>query len=283
MQYIGNICGYRSSISITDRVGETYKDGSYERKSLEYRVLFTKQTNIRLLGCNDGVKSYFKQEKSVDGIKYCFTVPSGFLVLRRNNQVFITGNCGKSSTIVFQALKMMKTGKFDQILFIKTPSTLGIDDLGALSTNEVKFDVHLEAMRSIFQSFMSKEKLEMEERLGRIEFKFPNWCGGETWDSKIVIIDENQWMTPEINKLVLERITDNSVVVVAGDAKQRYSTKWRKDGFSDLIERVTELDEDGVRVSNNELFHYVRLEHSENRRGDFSRFITENYDNLNMS
>ena len=190
--------------------------------------------------------------------------------------------CGKSSTVIFQALKMMKTGKYDGILFIKTPSTLGLDDLGALSTNEVKFDVHLEAMRSIFHTFMSPEKLEMEERLGRIEFKFPNWCGGETWDKKIVIIDENQWISPEINKLLLERCTDNSVVVVAGDSKQRYSTKWRKDGFSDLIERITDVDEEGNRVSNNELFHYVRLTHSENRRGAFSRFITENYDNLDL-
>lgn len=191
--------------------------------------------------------------------------------------------CGKSSTIIFQALKMMKTGKFDKILFIKTPSTLGLDDLGALSTNEVKFDVHLEAMRSIFHSFMSPEKLEMEERLGRIEFKFPNWCGGETWDKYLVVIDENQWISPEINKLLLERCTDKTVVVVAGDSKQRYSTKWRKDGFTDLIQRVTEVNEDGERVASNELFHYVRLTHSENRRGDFSRFITENYDNLDMS
>ena len=26
---------------------------------------------------------------------YCFTVPSGMLLLRRNNKIFVTGNCGK--------------------------------------------------------------------------------------------------------------------------------------------------------------------------------------------
>ena len=31
---------------------------------------------------------------SVDGKKYCFTVPSGYFVARRNNNIFITGNCG---------------------------------------------------------------------------------------------------------------------------------------------------------------------------------------------
>lgn len=35
--------------------------------------------------------------KPVDGKKYCFTVPSGMLVLRRGENIFITGNCGKTS------------------------------------------------------------------------------------------------------------------------------------------------------------------------------------------
>lgn len=32
-----------------------------------------------------------------DGYKYCFSVPSTFLVLRRNGHIFVTGNSGKSS------------------------------------------------------------------------------------------------------------------------------------------------------------------------------------------
>ena len=33
---------------------------------------------------------------TVDGFKYCFTVSTGMLVLRRNDRIFITGNCGKT-------------------------------------------------------------------------------------------------------------------------------------------------------------------------------------------
>jgi len=32
--------------------------------------------------------------ESPDGFKYCFTVPSGMLVLRRGGRIFVTGNCG---------------------------------------------------------------------------------------------------------------------------------------------------------------------------------------------
>ena len=34
--------------------------------------------------------------KTKDGYKYCFTMPLGTLILRRNNKIFVTGNCGKT-------------------------------------------------------------------------------------------------------------------------------------------------------------------------------------------
>ena len=37
--------------------------------------------------------------RTKDGYKYCFTMPLGTLILRRNNKIFVTGNCGKTSVI----------------------------------------------------------------------------------------------------------------------------------------------------------------------------------------
>ncbi len=33
----------------------------------------------------------------LDGYEYCFTVPSSYLVLRRKDRIFVTGNCGKTT------------------------------------------------------------------------------------------------------------------------------------------------------------------------------------------
>lgn len=44
-------------------------------------------------------KLEFKQVKSKDGYKYCFEVPSGMLVLRREGRIFVTGNTGKTSIV----------------------------------------------------------------------------------------------------------------------------------------------------------------------------------------
>ena len=42
---------------------------------------------------------------SEDGLKYCFTVPSGFFVARHEGTVFVTGNSGKSSGSIVEIAK----------------------------------------------------------------------------------------------------------------------------------------------------------------------------------
>lgn len=102
IQFVWTALGYRSTININDRVGEEYltNDKTYQRKSIEYTVNWTKRNLVGM--CTDKRKDHTKtpinKYKTKDGFEYCFTVPSHMLVLRRNNKIFITGNCGKTST-----------------------------------------------------------------------------------------------------------------------------------------------------------------------------------------
>ena len=41
-----------------------------------------------------GITNDVSTVEAADGRKYCFTVPSGYFVARRNGKIFITGNCG---------------------------------------------------------------------------------------------------------------------------------------------------------------------------------------------
>ena len=276
MQYIGNICGYRSSVSVTDRVGESFKDGTYTRKSVEYRVLFTEQTNIRLLGYKGGVKSCFKQEKSVDGLKYCFTVPSGFLLLRRNGQVFVTGNCGKTTTVVWKALSLLGKG-YRKIVFVKNPTEAGDDQIGFLTGGESsKLEPHFDSMRGVFLDFMNKGKLESDEKNLNIQFKIPNFLLGATISDAVVILDECQTYSPNTLKLLMERVDDSCKLILLGDRRQQYSVKKRVDGFTDLLDRITSVDSQG-RYSTEPLFKYVELTTNENQRGAISKRVTEIY------
>ena len=104
VQFVYTSCGYTSTISYQNRIGQDYITSGkiYQRKSEEYTVIISKNKNRRTSITNDRrspkVKTKIEKYKTIDGFKYCFTVDSGMLVLRRNGRIFITGNSGKTFT-----------------------------------------------------------------------------------------------------------------------------------------------------------------------------------------
>lgn len=199
-----------------------------------------------------------------------------------NDLTLVQGSSGvgKSTTAIYQALSDLKRGYVKHLVFIKTPSEDGSDQIGFLSGNENdKLVAHMEAMRSIFLTFMSKEKLAMEEKRGRIQFKIPNFIAGATLSDSWVLIDEGQKINEDTTKLLLERAGEGTRVVLLGDKRQRYAAKRRGDGFTDLVGRVTEVDPaTEVRESVVDTFGYVELPASENKRSALSRKVVEIYE-----
>lgn len=57
----------------------------------DYRVYAHLDSRTSMAGVP---KTAIVKVPSTDGFAYCFTVPSGFLVLRRDGNIFMTGNCG---------------------------------------------------------------------------------------------------------------------------------------------------------------------------------------------
>ena len=96
-------CGYRSCFVSTNKgsadviqfafTATNKRAGickiNYKKKNWKpcYYVIPTKNNVI-------GLTNTISKIKSKDGKKYCFTVPSGYFVVRRNDKIFITGNCG---------------------------------------------------------------------------------------------------------------------------------------------------------------------------------------------
>lgn len=95
IQYIFNINGRQSTI-VTDENTPSRR----EYAKTVYKV--STKHNITSGLCFDTrpskTKTAFERVATTDGFKYCFTVPSHMLVLRRKDCVFVTGNCGKSQT-----------------------------------------------------------------------------------------------------------------------------------------------------------------------------------------
>lgn len=75
-----------SSVNIRAGIYSAEKEKEENWKK-QYNVVPTKNNII-------GVTNTVSKVKTLDGKKYCFTVPSSYFVARRNGKIFITGNCG---------------------------------------------------------------------------------------------------------------------------------------------------------------------------------------------
>lgn len=95
IQYIFTINGWQSTIV------DNSKSQSKKGQKPTYKV--TTKLNKYSALCFDNrdikKKTKFIKVPTEDGYKYCFTVPSHMLVLRRKDCIFITGNCGKTASI----------------------------------------------------------------------------------------------------------------------------------------------------------------------------------------
>jgi len=91
-----------------------------------------------------------KPFKTKDGFKYCFQVPSGMLILRRENKIFVTGNCGKTTIAINMIKKFVEQGVHPYYLctesgarYKKKATKLGLKE-GDFSYKEVQYPEQVE-------------------------------------------------------------------------------------------------------------------------------------------
>ncbi len=136
IQYIFTINGWQSTIS-SNKNAPSRKENS----KIVYRVS-TKLNPLSSL-CFDTrkrvKKTQFVRTRTKDNYKYCFTVPSHMLVLRRKDCIFITGNCGKTSGAK-AVIKMLENNNIDCLLL--APTGIAVKKLKE-STGRVASTVHM--------------------------------------------------------------------------------------------------------------------------------------------
>lgn len=104
IQFAFSACGYSAYISelyeLNDLSSQTYIVSIYDK------TLYGIDTEIKVV-------------KPLDGLKYCFTVPKKHLVLRKDNKIFVTHNCGKTSSVV-ATVKMLEENNISYRLLAPT-------------------------------------------------------------------------------------------------------------------------------------------------------------------
>ena len=167
--------------------------------------------------------------------------------IRENTITFVDSpaGSGKSSTVLWHFCKEFVLDNTKEIMVIRTPVEFCDDKIGFLPNGlDQKLEPHFAPARSILEDFLGKGKVAADLDL-RIHFKIPNYMLGATLTDKFVLIDEAQQLSPQILKLLLERIGKGTKVVVAGDSNQLFDAHGKRNGLSDAIDRFFNEDEEG--------------------------------------
>ncbi len=206
IQFIASSLGIRSSLTIKDRTGQVYKTGDkeYIRKSIDYVVSFSSHSCFVSMSNPKGEKVKIERVPSPDGFKYCFTVETGALVLRRNGKVFITGNCGKSR-------RMIRESVFMSIPYLYNIETCQWEHTGIVPVSTTYINTELEENEILpiaiaFLSGVDEEKIKL------------NTCSEEEWkrvDQAVALMEKyNNWHivmisdfdVDDIERIILDKI-----------------------------------------------------------------------------
>ena len=128
VQYAHAALGQRTTISAHTRDTTKVVDGkTYHDTGTDMDVIpssggaFVTMSNSTSVECKD---ANVTEVPAPGGMKYCFEVPSSFLVLRRNGKIFCTGNTGKTVCSVWAFDYLKRIGRAKRALIIAPLSLL---------------------------------------------------------------------------------------------------------------------------------------------------------------
>lgn len=108
--------------------GRTARITSNERRgSCEYTVHVRdngKPLQLTSVSSSGEHRSVIALESSPDGFKYCFMVPSTYLIFRRNGCIFASGNTGKTMSALWAYDYLRSQGRVRKMLVVSPLSTL---------------------------------------------------------------------------------------------------------------------------------------------------------------
>lgn len=223
IQFAFSACGMRATISINNRIGQSYLVSGklYTRKSIEYNVIIS---NNNLVSMFKGIiddnhkKVSLMPYKTLDGFKYCFTVPTSNLVLRRNNRIFVTGNSGKSYMALRMALQRLQLGKQGKILGVREPVGEG-HQIGYLKGDfEDKTKLFFEPFVQCLDG--GEYELQMRVDKGEFETQVPYFLKGTTYNHTIIVVDEAEDLSERQIRLIGTRLGEESRIFFSGDFGQ---------------------------------------------------------------
>lgn len=173
---------------------------------------------------NKPVTEYFNIEKLHIDIKCKNESQKKLLKLITDNDITIcSGRAGTGKTYVAcaQALKLLKSGKYDKILLAKSVTVLEGEEVGFLKGDlkDKMFPFTLSFLDN-FHKIIGEDFTNKMLEMGLIEILPLAYLRGRSIDNSIIIVDEAQNISLKNMRSTLTRIGENSKMIITGDTKQ---------------------------------------------------------------
>ncbi len=185
--------------------------------------------------------------------------------------VFIDGIYGSSKTwlSVLASLKLLNSGRVDQILYIRNPvesTTTG--HLGFIpGTLEEKFSMYTMPLVEKLEEMLPSNEISALQKDKRIEGIPLGYVRGRNWNCKAIIIDEASSMSYDDLVLLLTRCGEFSRVFISGDSVNQNDIG-SKAGFRRIFERFDDMDS-----KENGIYTFELKEATDVVRSKFVRYV----------
>lgn len=129
VQFAFTACGYRTTTCISTKAGTvSYYNGQKIITKHDCYTLVVNKTAYVTPRYSSKKDDAFVKYKTLDGFKYCFTVPSHMWVMRRNGRICVTGNSGKSSlTGISTVISALEAGEKVWVMSAELPAGMLAD------------------------------------------------------------------------------------------------------------------------------------------------------------
>lgn len=217
IQFVMSALGKRTSILLDDRIGAPIKV-KYTKKSICYSVRSIKEES--LISMNNPKGICVDRVETKDGYKYCFTVDSGMLVLRKDGAINITGNSAKSTVLNQICLNACQDG-FKCAIFS-----------GELTKQRIKQWIQLQAAgkQNVAPSKKYENLFYVPQQTGE---KIDKWLDGKLWiydnafgnkfESVLNYLKELV-ESKNIDMIVLDNLMALDILTLNGDKYQQQTT-----------------------------------------------------------
>lgn len=192
------------------------------------------------------------------------------LLNKETKCVFVEGpaGCSKTSTAVYAGLKLLKSKRASDIIFVRSAVESADSKIGYLpGTIDEKFEAYMAPFVEKMEEFLDGHTIKRLHTDKRVSAMPVNYIRGLHWPAKVIIVDECQNITFRELVTTITRLGEFSKIIFLGDPYQSDLPSNKSGGFSKMcsIFNCEESKAHGI--------HHFQFTREDIVRSEFVKFV----------